>query len=352
MKQALRVVLPILQRVWQRAKQHPRVQEVLYANRNLFSDIDQHERMLADDVRVNTYHAAIHKHIGAGKTVVDLGTGTGILAFFASQRNPNRVYAIDHGDIIQLARYIAAQNGIGSVEFVETHSAEFTPPEKVDVILYEQIGDFLLDEDMVRNVCDLRDRILKPGGKILPSQFSLFFEPLCLNERRRIPYLWEQTLHGIRFTAAKAFLESEHNPLTRSLLYHRVCPGDASHFLCEPKSMIDFDLMTIDPAAFPRRFSMTKQVTRAGVMDGICIYFHARFDSEHAILAGPLDTPTRHSLQWLPQLFRTEPIQCKAGDTIHLDIEIPDHSRVETWKIEHRITQAVAEPVPANLNVA
>jgi protein arginine N-methyltransferase 1 len=40
------------------------------------------------------------------------------------------------------------------------------------VILHEQMGDYLFDEAMVTNVCDLRDRLLKRGGLILPSCFD------------------------------------------------------------------------------------------------------------------------------------------------------------------------------------
>ena len=59
---------------------------------------------------------------------------------------------------------LAAENGIENVDFEDVHSTKLYLEEPVDVILHEQIGDFLFDEAMVPNVCDLRDRLLKPGG--------------------------------------------------------------------------------------------------------------------------------------------------------------------------------------------
>ena len=47
-----------------------------------FSDLHTQERMLADKQRMAFYHEAIERKIKTGDRVIDLGTGTGILAAF------------------------------------------------------------------------------------------------------------------------------------------------------------------------------------------------------------------------------------------------------------------------------
>src|SRR4051794_11391080 len=62
-------------------------------NRQMFTKLYEHERMLADHVRLDAYYAAITKYVKQGDTVIDLGTGTGILSFFASRKAPKTIYA-------------------------------------------------------------------------------------------------------------------------------------------------------------------------------------------------------------------------------------------------------------------
>src|SRR6185295_4570188 len=165
-------------------------------NGRYFAGFYEQEKMLADQPRMNFYHAAIARHIQPGERVIDLGTGTGILAAFAARRGAAMVYAIDHSDILRHARKLAKANGIENVEFIATHSTEFTVDEPVDVIVHEQMGDCLFDEAMVANVTDLRDRVLKPGGLILPSVFEFYCEPIKVHDSRHVPFLWELEVHG------------------------------------------------------------------------------------------------------------------------------------------------------------
>ena len=91
--------------VGQRVGQSAAARRLIYAvrNRSLFTDLFTHERMLSDRVRVDTYHAAIFKHVKPGDVVVDLGTGTGVLAFFAANAGAREVHAIEHGPMAEAA---------------------------------------------------------------------------------------------------------------------------------------------------------------------------------------------------------------------------------------------------------
>jgi protein arginine N-methyltransferase 1 len=336
-------VLSHVYRLWRYANSNPRLRTFLYRVRNnsMFSDISQHERMLADQVRVDAYYSAIRKHVSDKDTVIDLGTGTGVLAFFASQRNPRKIYAIDHSETIELAKHIAENNAIKNVEFCKIHSSQFDNRNKVSVIIHEQIGDFLFNEDMVRNIADLRDRVLLPGGKILPDSFDLFFEPAQLNASRRTPYLWENDLHGIRFDGSREWLEAnKHKAEWPSI---RLLPGDVASFHCTPESVFSFDLSTTDPRSLPKVLKFHKTVVKAGPMDGFCLYFRIRFDEEIGIDTSPFAQPTH----WANQLFRTERVYLDEGDVLAVELHIGDYTDARTWSVKHTLEARKATPILA-----
>ena len=54
-----------------------------------------HTALVADSARTDAYQQAIFKTVKDGDVVVNLGTGTGIFAFFACQARAKRVYAIE-----------------------------------------------------------------------------------------------------------------------------------------------------------------------------------------------------------------------------------------------------------------
>lgn len=339
------VIAPLyraLRRLWHYAKRHDRVQAIAYRlyNSRSFSDLSQHERMLADRVRVETYHAAIKKHVSTGDTVVDLGTGTGILAFFASQQGAKRVYALDHSPLIELAKKICEANRLPNISFVKTHSSQFSPAEKVDVIIHEQIGHALLNEDMVKNICELRDRVLAPGGKILPAKFELYLEPARLREGWRVPYLWENDIHGIKFDAVRTWVDADAGSLSQS---RQTAPEAIAELLCEPASVLSIDLLTMRPDELPKKLAFRKVAARSGYLDGYCLYYDIRFDDEIAFSTDPFVERTH----WPCHVFRTERVFVHEGAELDVEFEIGDVRDPATWRVRHTLAGQRAEPAPA-----
>jgi type I protein arginine methyltransferase len=291
------------------------------ANRNLFTDLYQHDRLLADGVRVEAYRRAIEKHVKPGDVVVDLGTGSGLLALMAGKAGAAKIYAIDHGPLTDTARAVAADNGLSNVEFQRVNSRRFSCAEKVDVILQEQIGDALFEEQMIENVGDLRDRLLKPGGKILPSRFELFVDPVQLREAR--PFSWEQVIAGIRFSALRK-LGEEQPPTYR---FKPLPPGDFERFLTRSESVMGFDLMSATTRDLPASIAYQRPVSAAGRFDGYCVHFRARFDDELEFTTSPFAPHT----SWRNPLLRMEAREVRAGETLGLRLDAADWAEPKTW---------------------
>lgn len=70
--------------------------------------------MLEDHKRTGAYHQAIlnNRACFEGKVVLDVGTGSGILAIFAAQAGARRVYAVEATNMAKLARQLVEHNNV------------------------------------------------------------------------------------------------------------------------------------------------------------------------------------------------------------------------------------------------
>ena len=61
--------------------------------------------MIKDTIRTNAYKDFIYNnaHLFKGKTVLDVGCGSGILSLFCAKAGAKMVYAVDQSDIIYKA---------------------------------------------------------------------------------------------------------------------------------------------------------------------------------------------------------------------------------------------------------
>jgi protein arginine N-methyltransferase 1 len=82
---------------------------------NLESHISSSQKeMLEDHKRTGAYYQAVmsNKRQFAGKVVLDVGTGSGILAIFAAKAGARKVYAVEATSIANSARKLIEHNKV------------------------------------------------------------------------------------------------------------------------------------------------------------------------------------------------------------------------------------------------
>jgi predicted RNA methylase len=156
-----------------------------------------YHQMLSDKVRMRAFREAIQRTVRPGDVVVDLGAGTGVLGIWALQAGAARVYAIEQSESIELARAIARANACEDrMVFLQQNSLDVVLDEPADVLISETLGSFGIDENLLRFLPDARDRLLKPGGRMLPSALRLFAAPAeAPGSYARIDF-WRHGRHG------------------------------------------------------------------------------------------------------------------------------------------------------------
>ncbi|XP_040996975.1 probable protein arginine N-methyltransferase 6 isoform X1 [Juglans microcarpa x Juglans regia] len=169
-----------------------------------YAHVGIHEEMIKDRVRTETYRAAIMQHQSsiAGKVVVDVGCGTGILSIFCAQAGAKRVYAVDASEIaVQANEVVKANNLSDTVIVLHGRVEDVQIDEEVDVIISEWMGYMLLYESMLGSVITARDRWLKPGGLILPSNATLYMAPITHSDRYSESIDFWRNVYGIDMSA-------------------------------------------------------------------------------------------------------------------------------------------------------
>lgn len=294
-------------------------------NRQQFSNLQGHEMMLADRKRVDAYAAALPRIIKPTDVVLDLGTGTGVLAFLAARAGARSIHAVEHSPIINVAERVAKANDVTNIVFHQVHSSLLRLEQPVDVLVHEQMGNALFEERMVTNIADLRDRILKPGGAIVPSHFEFFVEPVCVKAPYVVPFIWQQNLDGIDYTVLRDSAGDQPAEYRRIGLN----PDRLDLPLTRPSPALRVDLRTISPRDLPTVLELERIIESAGTVHGLGVWFRAFLDDTSIIDVTPFG---RSNSSWLTPLLRLEePLAVVPGDRLRIRLETETLEALDTW---------------------
>src|SRR5580693_7974286 len=131
--------------------------------------------MIADHGRTQAYADSLKRLVTPASVVVDIGTGTGVLALVSGHLGARKVYAIEPSDTIQLGRSVAAENGLdGRIEFIQNFSTQVQLPEKADIIVSDIHGVLPAHQRSLLSIMDARDRFLGSPGHLIPRRETLW----------------------------------------------------------------------------------------------------------------------------------------------------------------------------------
>jgi type II protein arginine methyltransferase len=137
-----------------------------------------HFRMMQDAGRNRAYDAAIRRAVGPDTHVLEIGTGSGLLAMMAARAGARRVTTCEQVEAIaETAAEIVRRNGYGErVRVIAKHSTKLAVgvdlPEPADLLISEVLSDKLLAEHVLPSTAHARRHLLKPGAAIIPREIA------------------------------------------------------------------------------------------------------------------------------------------------------------------------------------
>ncbi len=272
-----------------------------------YGDLELHRRMIADRWRTNAFAEAIAEVVRPEDFVLDVGTGTGILAMLAGKAGARRVVGIDQAEVSQTAANLVKANGLADVVQIRKGAAiELDLDEPVDLIVSEWLGNFAFVEAMLDDVIAVRDRHMASGGRMLPSAVSAMLAPIddAALYSTDGPGFWRRTVHGLDYSKLEK-LELQQGRVSQM----RIDPGA---LLADGASLVDVDLAeaTVDSPWCDGEVGFT--IERDGVLNGFAGWFLAELAP-----GVPLDTsPKEPETHWAQSYLPFEPRFVREGDEL------------------------------------
>ena len=214
--------------------------------------------MLEDQDRMTAYYNAVKMNPSQfeDKVVLDVGTGSGILAIWAAQAGAKHVYAVEATFMATHARKLIEANGLkDKITVIQSSIEDAELPEKVDVIISEWMGYFLLRESMFDSVIIARDKWMKPGGAMYPSHATMSLSLIKshkalqkIQEMQQSLQVWDEFVETTKenYGVDMSVLTSEYEAEQEDFFMNTSAWVDIhpSQELCAPFVLKEFDLNT------------------------------------------------------------------------------------------------------------
>merc|ERR1719153_1858961 len=277
--------------------------------------------MIKDTVRTSTYRNAIvrNPHLFKGKTVLDIGCGTGILCLFAASAGAKKVIGIECAHIADQAKIIVKDNGFEEViEIVKGKVEEVElSVQKVDIIISEWMGYCLLYESMLNTVLFARDKWLKPGGLMFPDKASLFMTAIEDNEYKEEKINWWDSVYGFNMSAIRHV----------ALLEPLVDVVEARQVVTDSCRMKEIDLNTCKAEDLNFSAPFTIRSRRNDYVHAFVVFFTVEFSACHKRTGFSTGPESRYT-HWKQTVFYLkDSLTIKNGELINGDFSIEQNKR-------------------------
>ncbi len=269
-----------------------------------------HFRMMNDAARNRAYDAAIRRAVGPDTQVLEIGTGSGLLAMMAARAGARRVTTCEQVEAIaETAAEIVRRTGYAErVRVVPKRSTQLSVgldlPERADLLISEVLSDRLLGEQVLGSTAHARQHLLKPDAAVIPREIAAVVRLVggtFLGEAASVG-----TVDGFDLSPFNVFAPSSISISMESGLIESYS---------DDVEVFRFDLRRDGHRPEERRLQLTAQ--RDGSVVGVLQWLRLQLDDVASFENRPSDQLAPSAWRQVLYPFPT-PLAVRAGETVHL----------------------------------
>jgi protein arginine N-methyltransferase 1 len=283
--------------------------------------LDEHLGYVSDGIRLDAFRSAIAQTVRDGFVVADLGCGTGVLGLMCLQAGAAKLFAVDSSAMIDVARASFSRTSYSQrVSFFNSHSTRTELPERVDLVVCDQVGYFGFDAGIVQYFADAYRRFLKPGGTLVPARIRILAAAVESTLCYRLVTAWNDEAVPCELRWLREYAVNTEHPVY-------IGPGE---LLGSPVLLGEIALGAADPRSFS--WSVELPIGRDGSMHGVVGWFECELADGVWMTNSPLAARAIRR----PQAFLPirDPLPAHAGEKIALSVVARPCDEIVAWTIE------------------
>ncbi|OXU22388.1 hypothetical protein TSAR_005080 [Trichomalopsis sarcophagae] len=296
-----------------------------------------HFSMLNDNSRNHAFDQAIRKRILLGyDTVLDIGTGTGLLSLYARDAGAKKVYACEYSPAMcNIAKKVFHRNEAENIKLICKASNDLKipqdMPERVKLIVTEIFDAALFGELVIPTLIDAHQNLLATNGAgiIIPMSATLYIaavESEYIRFRSSVLFDKCQYLGSLNFENIFVLPEEDFYD-TENLENVNI------NYITEPKPILKINFNDLNEL---NNFSVdgVKEILRTkcrynGIVDGLVAWFKLNLDEDII-----LDSSQGKSC-WQLAVFPTFPHNCKSNDKLRITAQILNGRLKCSYNLDH-----------------
>jgi len=285
---------------------------------------DWHFGIVRDDLRNRAYEEALRRAVFPGCAVLEIGTGSGLLAMMAARAGAARVITCEADPAVAMtARAIIAANGLADrIVVLNKHSsavdAAIDMGGRADILVSEIVSNDMISQGTLPSHEHAVPHLIKPGAAVIPAR-----------GRIRIALAEDKGGDRRRLTTVAGFDLALFNRLARP--YREIAVENPQLTLrSAPADIFDFDFASGGP--WPDRRGERTLVSSGGRINGIIQWIALAMDD----LGLYENRPEPDAISCWAGIFWpfASPIDSLAGDEITIGAR-HETDRIRFWRVGH-----------------
>jgi len=232
---------------------------------------DWHFVIVRDRARNEAFEQALVRAVKPGSRVLDIGSGTGLLAMMAARAGAETVITCEQNAAVAgaAAKVLAANGLAGTVRLIEKHSADLDPQGDLggplDVVVSEIVSNNMVGQGCLP-VMEQAASWLKPDGRMIPQAGTI-----------RVALAWSEAVERRRVGVVQGFDLSPFNELESAA--HSYGVGDSAiEIRSSTADLLHFDFRSGGP--FPAGTERARVIADGRPANGVVQWIHLQMDDE------------------------------------------------------------------------